>query len=128
MHVTPSQERMKKITLSVTLLGIIAGVCIGCNQLLVPLAGVFFGLLMISPLFLTLLISNSMVGTATQVVLLGSTLGYLTNLIYLIYFSSNPDNPMRLIYSVPVMIVLWFIAAYLGLTRSEIKRRQKRTS
>lgn len=116
-------REMRKVTRWFTIFSIIAGIGMVSTFLFVPLVGIFIGLIMVSPLFVTLIMSNLLVGNATQVILFGSTAGYLTNLIYKLYFSSNPDDALPLVYSIPVMIVFWFAAGFLSLTRDEIENR-----
>ena len=117
---------MKKITRWITVLSIVAGIWMGIHALLVPLAGLALGLLLAAPLLVTLVMSNMLVGTTTQTILLVSTVGYLTNLLYQLYFSSNREDPSPLFHSIPVMVVLWFAAGLLSLTRDEIERRHDR--
>lgn len=119
---------MRKFTLWGTLLGIVAGLGIGFERLFHPLFGLVFGLFWISPLFVTLAMSNYLVGTATQTILLGSTIGYVTQLVHQVHFGPSPHIFPSWSHSIPAMIVLWFVAGWLSHDRDEIERRGVRNS
>ncbi|RYD17679.1 MAG: hypothetical protein EOP88_25315 [Verrucomicrobiaceae bacterium] len=75
---------------------------------------------------MTLVMSNHLVDTATQTILLGSTVGYMTQLVYQLYFGSTPHIFPSWSLSIPAMIVLWFAAGWLSLDRNEMERRSIR--
>jgi hypothetical protein len=113
---------MKRLTFIITLIAIIAGIGVVYNGLFNPLVGLFFGLILISPLYVTLVMSKFLSGAGTQITLLCSTAFYLPYLIYLFSFRLGPEGHfdfMALMYAAPVMIVLWFVAGTLSQTRAE---------
>jgi hypothetical protein len=113
---------MKKFTITITIISIIAGIGVVCNALLNPLIGFVFGLLMISPLFVTLVMSKVLSGTGTQNLLFCSTGIYFPYFIYLFCFRSGPHGHFDLLaltYAVPFLIILWFVAGALSLKSAE---------
>ena len=113
---------MKRLTFIITLIAIIAGMGVVYNGLFHPLVGLVFGFILISPLFVTLVMSKLLSGAGTQSTLLCSTAFYLPYLIYLFCFRLGPEGHfdfMALMYAIPVMIVLWFVAGALSQTRAE---------
>ena len=113
---------MKKLTIAITLMAMATGIGIMCVNLLDPLVGLVFGLIAVAPLFVTLVMSALLVGTGTQIALLSSNALYVSNAIYLRYLNLSGEdhfNILALANAIPIMIVLWFIAAVLSKTRAE---------
>lgn len=113
---------MKSFTFIITLLAIVSGTCVVCSSLFIVFVGLVLGPILLSPLFITLVMSKLLSGTGTQIILLCSTAIYFPYFIYLFCFRLGPEGYfdfLALMYAAPIMILLWFVAGALSLTRAE---------
>lgn len=104
---------MKSLTGITTLVAIIVGTGVVCHSLLVVFVGLVLGPLLLSPLFVTLILSRVVCGSFSQLILLSSTVLYSGYFSYLFYrhLEQNGNFDVRaLTYSLPIMVGFWIAA------------------